>query len=274
MPSMQFYPDVDLYRQYFKNLPPSNWFSNRIPDQMARNAIDSVNRSMNICERNETFLDFGAGNGRYSAALLSVFKKGYATEIEKEPLLVKLAKKYPNFYPLFGEKAALKIKDKIDFIILMDVIEHIPLNKIKTLVKWLVKLQDKGGVIHISTPNPIRCGTVSRSGIFYKRFKHGHHKHYLPNEISALFEPYGYRVVIEGYEEFALMMKVRYWNLGFAVIDQRLLPIPGYKLISLPFIAIINAFFYALATLMTQREFQNRHDNFHGLSMVLTLKKY
>jgi hypothetical protein len=92
--------------------------------------------------------------------------------------------------------------------------------------------------------------------------------------VVALFAPYGYRVVIEGYEEFAVMMKVRYWNLAFAVIDQRLLALPGYQWLSLPFIAVINWIFSLLGALMTQREFANRHDNLHGLSMILTLKKY
>lgn len=270
---MKFYPDIDLYKYYFKALQTSDWFSHRIQDKTARVTVDGINRAINICERNETFLDFGAGGGRYSAALLSFFGGGYGIEIEKNSSLEALAKTNSHFTTIYGKHAVSKIKRNVDFIQLIDVIEHIPTDEVNALVKSFSQLQEKGGVIYVLTPNAIRCGVVSRSGIFYKRFKYGHRKHYLLGELDLLFSKYGYTKIMSSYEDFALRSFARRAMLGCSMIDRKLLGIPLYRQTSSPFILFLNVCFSAINVPIVWFENVHRNDSFFARTVTATFKK-
>lgn len=270
---MKFYPDPILYRHYTKNLPESHYFSARVPDRTIKNSLDNINRAINVCEKNDSFLDFGAGNGRYSSALLPEFKKGYGIEIEKDEFLSRMSKEHKNYTALFGKSVMKNIKEKIDFILLMDVIEHIPLNELPRFVKNIIALQDQGGVIYICTPNAIRCGVVEKSGIYFKRFLYGHHKHYVMPELVDLFESYGYRPVIVAYEDFRFRIMWKQLNVGLSYLDKKLLAIPFYSILSFPFIAVANIIFSVMEPVVAWDEYRNRSDDFSSRSILLTLKR-
>jgi len=270
---MKFYPNLNLCSFYKKNLPKSNYFSQRIPDQTVKNSIENLNRAMNVCEKNESFLDFGAGNGRYSCALLSEFDHGYGTEVDHTSPLLEVEKKHSNYKILWGENAIQKVKEKIDLIIFMDVIEHIPVKSVESLVKSTAKLQNKGGVVYISTPNAVRCGAVQKSGIYFKRFTYGHHKHYVSSELIKLFSQFGYEPTLLQYEDFPLRLFVKQFNLGFSYLDKKLSHTFFYTHLSLPVIALINLFFHILSPIVSWNEYARRNDSSSGQTLLLTLKK-
>jgi SAM-dependent methyltransferase len=270
---MQFYPSLNLYKAYLKNTPKSDFFSQRIPDRTTRNSLNNLNRAMNICVRNQVFLDFGAGNGRYSVTLLPEFEKGYGTEIEKSLLLSQIAKKDPKYKALFGEDAILKIKDKVDLVILMDVIEHIPVKKMSELVNRIARVQAEGGVVYISTPNALRCGIVEKSGIYYKRFPHGHHKHYLASELITQFAKKGYRPIFSCYEDFPLRLFVKKIIGAVSTIDKKLSKIQGYTFLTWPLIWIANGLFTLIEPVVSWDEYKRSNDSFSSQTLLLALKK-
>jgi SAM-dependent methyltransferase len=270
---MKFYPNFTIYKYYKQNALDSAYFSKRIPDRTIKNSLDNLNRAMNVCEKNDTFLDFGAGNGRYSTALLPEFKKGYGIEVVKDPFLSQVAQDHPNFTAIFGENALSRVKEKIDLFILMDVIEHIPLDVIKKFVQQISAVQQKGGVVYISTPNAVRCGAVQKSGIYYKRLKYGHRKHYLSDELIDLFSTQGYKPILVTYEDFSFRLFIKQFNLGFSFLDRKLINIPLYRYVSIPFILFINAIFILIGIVVSWDEYRNRHDQLSSQTIMLTLKK-
>ena len=63
----------------------------------------------------------------------------------------------------------LKIDNFFDFVMLIDIFEHI--EDIKTFIDQVAHLQTTGGVVYIVTPNPLYCGPAVEGEIYYKRSK-------------------------------------------------------------------------------------------------------
>ena len=139
-------------------------FSKKLPDkEMINDCYNKYDRSISLSEKSleniENFinnqikkyninnvLDIGCGNGDF----LNIYKK--------------LGKK--TFFTEFGEKLIGKLKEnhtfieggmepisksKFDLVILSEVIEHT--NNPKNLINSIHSLQNKGGMIYITTPN-------------------------------------------------------------------------------------------------------------------------
>lgn len=270
---MQFYPSLSLAKNYFKAAPSSEWFSHRVQDLTLTNTNTYINHALNMCEKNDTFLDFGAGNGRYSIALLSIFERGYGIEIVENAYLKKIAEKSSKFKALFGENAVKDIKEKIDFIQLIDVIEHIEPDKLDKLLNSFSRLQNKGGVIFILTPNPLRCGVAPRSGIYYKKFPFGHHKHYLAQELVHIFSDHGYTRIFEVYEDFQLKLFLRKMVLFVSGLDKKLQRITFYELLSLPVIWLFNTLLYLVSRPVMAWEYAHRSDYLRSRTEILAFKK-
>mgnify|MGYP001228824024 CR=1 FL=1 len=94
-----------------------------------------------------TFLDYGAGNAHVSRT----FKQSLGTKVkiyclEANPAFQNLYKKYG----LIQITTPNELSDKIDFIYMIEVIEHVedPIATMKQLIKYL----NKDGLIFLSTP--------------------------------------------------------------------------------------------------------------------------
>jgi|GEM_PF-3392295 len=116
-------------------------------------------------EKAKTILDYGSNEGYFAEAIREGYKnktKMLAAEIDSE--YIRIGKeKYPEltFLKIIPTKK-FRISN-IDVIILSDVIEHIPKNTEKKLIKELHGYLKKDGILLLSTPNkdPLLLAFVS-----------------------------------------------------------------------------------------------------------------
>lgn len=123
-----------------KNYPKGRYFTlyNMLPDKL------------------NSILDYGSNEGYFAETIRKLYDKKisvFAAEIDEQYIAVG-KNKYPNIRFLrITPGRRLPIKQKVDTIILSDVIEHIPKNTEKKLIKELYSYINKKGILVLSTPN-------------------------------------------------------------------------------------------------------------------------
>lgn len=194
------YPNIDLYSHYQKNRLPSD-FSPSYPDVTKRITLTYLNHAINLCENWEQAMDIGGGSGHYASALAAKFKKVTLVELEILPAHDTLSAQYPNIEVVHSYIEEYTETKKVDFILLADVYEHVP--DINQFVEKIAALQPVGGALYVMTPNPVRCGPATVSGLYHKivpRSHNGHIKHYTSTEIIDLVCAAGYHLELQVYE--------------------------------------------------------------------------
>ncbi len=269
---MKFYPDNDLYK-YYKKYADNAWLSLRIQDHTLRRTLEILNRAINCCERWDSFMDIGAGNGRNSATLLHKFKHGYAIEVDPNDALKKIDRENTNLKVLLKPIQEVKITKKIDFILLSDVIEHIPVRDIAGVVRSISGLQERGGVLYILTPNAIFCGPAEKSGIYFKRHKYGHHKQYTRVELVQLFTKYGYKAVFTRYEDSRIRLILKMPMIVLSFLDKKYFSNPVLSFLTAPSVFLIDTFGLLLGLISYTSEILHQHDDFSTRSVVIVFKK-
>lgn len=269
---MRSYPKNNLSK-YFYSHGSFRWFSPRLPDFTNKWTVDYMNFAINICEKWNTFLDIGAGDGRYSRTLAPKFKKGYAVESTSNDNFASIHSDFPNVTCVTKYIQHTSIKEKIDFVLLADVFEHIPLKDIQSFVKKINSMQSTGGVVYILTPNAIRCAPAFLSGIYHTRLPDGHYKHYLKQEIDEQFEKYGYIPVLARYEDANLRLIVKSSLMLVSNLDKRMARSAFTRAITSPFILIVGLFFKILTVLVTIDEGLHVNDVFNTQTLVVVYKK-
>lgn len=264
------FPKNNLYKEYKKNYIDLT-FSKRIPDVTKKITLENINVAINCCEKWDNFLDIGASTGHYSSALVHKFKKGLLVEVTPPAELALLVGKYKNLsiQTVYIEK--LKTSEKFDFIMLIDLFEHI--ENIGLFVKQVSLLQEKGGVVYILTPNPLYCGPATESEIYYTKFKDGHRKHYLSIEVTDIMNEAGYQLVRESYEERPLRNKVRQILNGLARRDTLWNKNLLYKIARFIFLYLLLAVVSLLEFIVYHNESKSRAERIGTRAMSLIYKK-
>lgn len=269
---MKFYPDNDLY-SFYKKYAKNAWLSSRVHDHTIQWTVEILNRAINCCDQWNSFIDIGAGNGRNTSTLLHKFKKGIAVEIDPNEALKEVGERNSNVRILFKPIQKLKLKEKIDFILLSDVFEHIPVPDVNGFLHLISGYQDKGGVVYVLTPNALFCGPAEKSGIYHKRHTFGHHKHYIENEVVQLFAREGYELVFIRFEDSTIRLFTKLIMISFSFLDKKYLSTPFVYLITSPFVLILDFFLWLLSLVSLMSEKLHQHDNLNTRSMVLVFKK-
>ena len=103
-------------------------------------------------------LEIGCGIGAVTALLSEIIRQGHITAIDISPKSIEIAeerlKHFTNIEFLVGDVIEMNIGGRFDFIILPDVIEHIPLTEHPSLFRKLRTLIKDTGAILINIPNP------------------------------------------------------------------------------------------------------------------------
>jgi len=140
-----------------------------------------------------TILDFGCGLGDFLKVLESEgFKDLWGVEIDKSAF--KVAKSKLKKTKIFNQSGIDFLKNKKNFfnaIFLIDVLEHIELNKIPKLIKYLFRSLKKGGIVVIRTPN-------AESVLFGSYMRYGDPTHttsFTRHSIKSLFEDTGFKTI-------------------------------------------------------------------------------
>lgn len=202
------YVKNDLYKKYLEGIYETI-YSSDFPDVTKKITLEKINIAINACDKWDLFIDIGSSNGHYAQPLLKKFRKGICVEINKYEELEKLKKENKNLEIIYNDFTKTDIKDKADFIMLIDVFEHI--KNVDELLSCMSKIQDIGGVILILVPNTFYCGPAHESEIFYKKCPpgFGHIKHYTNIEIINFFKKYNYIAIANGYIEVEITQTIR-----------------------------------------------------------------
>jgi 2-polyprenyl-3-methyl-5-hydroxy-6-metoxy-1,4-benzoquinol methylase len=280
-----------LYKRYinlFKKGSISTSFSPRFPDYADKYKFNLIKKAINHCNKS-TFLDIGAGSGRLSLLLInSNFKSGIALEVAPDnQIWDKNLKQHSNLQLLTGllqeklPELSITHKSNINFILLSELFEHIPLDYIDTFIKYLYKILSNNGVIYLTTPNSIVQGQAEQSSRYYKIQEYGHHKHYNLQELKVLFLKHNLKITSYNFESGYI--KRNFYNKFFyriSRLDNKLLTtkkLPSYiryiyKIISYPLIYILKFYFWSLSKVVffSEQKFNNENNS---ETIVLEIKK-
>lgn len=265
------FTENNLYHHY-KQRHLDFQFTKTIPDITKRTTLDNLNYAINTCKHWDSALDIGCGNGHYLAALTSKFRKCLGIEIDSYPEHDELTKKYSNISFFHDSVENFPKRDHFDFILLMDIFEHIP--DINSFAQKIASLQKKDGIIYIITPNPIYCGPSEESLISATRVGyHGHIKHYSKKEIVTIMETVGYVAEFYIYEEMPSREFVRRIARGLSRRDKKFSNIMIYHLFSPIIHLILSPFLWILEKWSSWQERKNRFNKFDTRSLGIVFKK-
>ncbi len=248
---MSMFPKNDVYEEYKKNYVDLT-YSNRIPDVTKKITLEGINTAVNCCEKWDTFIDIGAATGHYSSGLVHKFKKGLLVEVDPPKELLLLVEKFKNLSCETSYIEDLKITEFFDFVMLIDIFEHI--EDIIAFITQVSRLQTKGGVVYIVTPNPLYCGPAIEGEIHHSKSKNGHHRHYFPHEVDEIMSKEGYRLIREGFEERPLRDKGRQFVKGLARRDVRWNKNPLYQVFRFVFHYPLKVFLWVIEKIIYSNE--------------------
>ncbi|MBX9830449.1 class I SAM-dependent methyltransferase [Candidatus Babeliales bacterium] len=277
-----------LYTRYtslYKQGQIHTGFSNRLPDYAVRFWLGQLEKVIFGAKRGR-FLDVGAGDGRLTRLLAEFFKQGVAIEVQgNKHSWDRVRQACPNVMLREGLLQdlvpALEQEKPFDFILLAEVFEHIPLEDVDNFLSALPKVLASDGVIFLTTPNFVVQGPAEKSPRWYRHQPYGHYKHYSFEEVKTLLAKHGLEIV-EGWFE-CHQLKAKVYNRFYypvARLDAKLLhskKVPGvlrwlYKVISYPFLPLINGFFNGLGWLVNRYEARYNNEK-NAETMILKIQK-
>lgn len=264
------YPKHDVYTIYKKYLDLSI-FSSSLPDVTKKITLEHLNFAINVVDEWNHCMDIGGGTGHYLAPLATKFKQATLVEVADEKEHAGLIQKLPNIKIFHQYIEKYQSPEKVDFILLADLFEHIP--DITRFVRQLADIQTDTGVVYIMTPNALYCGPAPESALHHTRHPHGHIKQYTSQEIITLMGSVGYELILRLYEEaplrqftkrivYALSRRDKQWQSLFLYSFIR----PLYLCIALPLFKLLEIITY-------QSEKKHRHNELTTKTQDLLFKK-
>lgn len=139
--------------------------------------------------KNKRILDIGCGNGLFEKYNFEDSKSILGIDLNKNEIEIarsQLKNKKVQFVVL-GALNLNKIKKKFDYVVLFDVIEHLPKRKEIFVLKEATKLLNRGGKILISTPRDNFSKFLDIAWYFG-------HRHYTYKKIKEIISETGLRL--------------------------------------------------------------------------------
>lgn len=129
-------------------------------------------------KKNHNVLEIGCGIGQVTGLLSNYLSEGKVTACDISPEGIELAKKIhknrTNVEFVVSDMSDFKSDTHFDFVILPDVIEHIPVDDHKNLFRVVKENIKPDGIIAINTPTP-----------FYQEWLHKKH----PEDLQIIDQP-------------------------------------------------------------------------------------
>jgi len=180
---------------------PYHWMQERNLALLSRTRAEIVLRFAGDL-RGASVLDFGCGDGKFSA-LLSERGPSFLAGVDISEKAVEFAKKHipaGSFTAL--TQPPLPFPDNtFDAVFSLDVIEHIPDSDAATWKKELLRVLKPGGKLLITVPSKT------------KNLDPKHFRHYSPEELTAFFSPECTGFSLQGYFKRLPLVPVRLLDL-------------------------------------------------------------
>lgn len=265
------YTPNNLYKEYLNRATHSE-YSPELPDVTKKTTLDGINHAINLCTDWNSTIDVGCGNGHYLAGLSAKFKKAVGIELDTYPEHNLLKNTYSNIDFFTDTLENYNDTQHVDFVLLMDIFEHIP--DLSVFLKKIASLQTVGGIVYITTPNPIFCSPANESAISARKIGyHGHIKHYTKTEIEQYMHAAGYQPEFHFYEETELRETLRRIVKG---ISRRHCAWSKHNMYR-PFKPLVRILckplFGIISSINTYTERNNRSNMFDTRSIAIAFKK-
>jgi trans-aconitate 2-methyltransferase len=109
-------------------------------------------------KKKHNVLEIGCGVGALSQLIFKQSSNGYLAGTDISPKSINIAKerfkKYPNTEFIVSDMTDFNHNKKFDFIVLADVLEHIPEDQHKNIIDTIANITTKDAVIFINIPCP------------------------------------------------------------------------------------------------------------------------
>ncbi len=121
-----------------------------------------------IKKKESNILEIGAGIGTVTGLLAESLKKSKIVVNDLSSKSIEAAKlrlsRFNNLTYLVGDIVNLEIKDRFDYVVLADVMEHIPKEEHTVLLRNIAEILNEDGEILIHIPNPhyLDWATINR----------------------------------------------------------------------------------------------------------------
>jgi 2-polyprenyl-3-methyl-5-hydroxy-6-metoxy-1,4-benzoquinol methylase len=264
------YPLHDLYEIYIDRINVHR-FSDVLPDVSKKITLEQMNFAINVCDKWDHCMDIGGGTGHYLAALAGKFKRATLVEVETLTEHAELLKRYTNITIFHEYIEKFQADEKVDFILLADLFEHIP--DIKTFVTQLASLQEENGVVYIMTPNAIFCGPAPESGLYHTHHPNGHIKQYTTKEVTRLMNSAGYELEQVLFEEAPLRQTLKRILYALSRRDKNWGGNIFYQIIRPIFLIFSFIIFWLIERVIYRSEINNRNNPLSTKTQDLIFKK-
>lgn len=262
---------LDLYTKYLQRTR-DDLYSRALPDITRQTTLTRINYAINLCEYWNSCLDIGCGNGHYLSALSPKFKKCTGIEIDAHDEQKALMAEYSNIEILNKAIEEHQTNERYDFILLVDIIEHIP--NVQAFADKVGSFQNTGGIVYIVTPNPIFCGPASESEIFHTvSGYHGHIKHYTLKEIKEIMSKAGYEMEFNLYEETQTRQRIKRICKGFSRRDRIWSKFKLYRLIQPIVLFILKPMYSLMQIYCAHIEEKYAHNPYRTMAQTMAFKK-
>jgi ubiquinone/menaquinone biosynthesis C-methylase UbiE len=127
-----------------------------------------INKLLDFGLKNDSkVLEIGCGNGALSKLILKNIPKGGITALDISSESISRAKinlkEFNNVEYIVSDVSNFDTNEKYDFVVLSDVLEHIPLETHNELFKKLYQILKLSGVIFINIPEPALLEWVTQN---------------------------------------------------------------------------------------------------------------
>ena len=134
----------------------STGFSHFVIDEWAINYVSTIEYLIDLTKglSPKVVLDLGCGDGRLTMELQRALKRSKIIGVDYSDKAINLAKDLnPNCYFLKKNILRESLTIKSDLVILMEVIEHIPINDLKKFIEKIYSLLKPGGCLILTVPH-------------------------------------------------------------------------------------------------------------------------
>jgi ubiquinone/menaquinone biosynthesis C-methylase UbiE len=168
----------------YDKLKGKNWYYLKSLKEFYKKAI----------QENSTVLEIGCATGEILNSVNP--KKGVGLDISEK--MIEVAKnKFPYFEFLACPIESYAGKDKFNYIIMCDLLDHVP--DIESLFKNTDKVVEAGSQIIITTINPLWDKLLEIAARLKLKIPEGTNHFVFKSKVIKLFESFSYKVESEGY---------------------------------------------------------------------------
>ncbi|MEM3154790.1 MAG: class I SAM-dependent methyltransferase [Candidatus Woesearchaeota archaeon] len=167
---------------------PYHWYLGRF---YKRKYEQAAILAKNFLKKSMIVLDVGCGDGRMEELLAPSVKKIIGVDNQERPLqFARLLVTQKNVEFIRNDKKLPVSDSSMDAVVCFDVIEHVPINAVKSFVEEIKRVLKKKGIFVVTTPNRKEL----RGKLFGHKVDPKHYQEFTIAELQELLRKNGFDI--------------------------------------------------------------------------------